>query len=538
MQNMKILGKKGHAPKKIRVLEGINPTLWLIFILLFALTLRLTFFVGMGFNDDSSYLGYAEQIVRKGAYIPHGGSAWETRIGAYIPVSIVWKLIGIGELSASLYFLTLSVGSVWVTYLLAKEFFNEKTSLTASFLLATFPLDIVYSTQIGPDIPFQFFIASATLFFIKNEKHSSRVCGLLSGLFLGLAYITKSAVALLLPVLIFYILMQIIFQKKNISSYFKKKVVVSYSLIAICFLLIFTSQVFYFYLLTGEWFFGEKTRQKFYTNDRNSNPDLYLYPNYMFNFDFMGLNFDFEYFQWIHDVPLFGFIYYFVLISMTYLILRKDMPSMFFMFWLVFFFFFFECGLQFYCTEIMDYCLYGKSLRFLSTISIPAVILVARFLESGSGGIIRVFSVLGLLFLTVTSISCAYQSSVFLGNGMGDVRETAQFIYGSLPRTIYLPDQWCVSKIKFFFRYNKTYTQNLKVYHCAVIDCNNEYFNKGQHISDAYVVTWLNPYTWTNRDYPEFMRNPPENWKLLKTIKLKNYGIFEKYDPKIYYVPP
>jgi hypothetical protein len=36
---------------------------------------------------------------------------------------------------------------------------------------------------------------------------------------------------------------------------------------------------------------------------------------------------------------------------------------------------------------------------------------------------------------------------------------------------------------------------------------------------------------------PEFMLNPPKEWKLIKVIEGPKIGIFETFDPKIYYVP-
>jgi len=51
-------------------------------------------------------------------------------------------------------------------------------------------------------------------------------------------------------------------------------------------------------------------------------------------------------------------------------------------------------------------------------------------------------------------------------------------------------------------------------------------------VVDANQYTYVNP-----NAYPDFMRKVPNNWILLKTIEIENVGIFERFKPKIYYVP-
>jgi len=530
----KSLEKSKNKQKKIEKLGGIKPGLWLIFILIFALVLRLIFFVGVGYNDDSYYLEFAETIYKGNKFIPPPALSWGIRIGVFLPVVFMWKLFGISELSTSFYFILTSLGSIIVTYYIAREFFDEKIGLISALLLAIFPMNIVYSTQIGPDIPFQFFSGMAFLFFIWGEKKKKYTYSFLSGILLGVSYLVKETIILFIILFASYVILRPIFNKK-FFSYFSRKDILRYFLLFLGLMVIFSIQILYFYNLTGVWFYGEKARQYSFTHDLNKNSDLMWYPRVMFNFDT-------HYFDWIHSVPMFGFMYYFVVLSVVYLILKRDKNSFLLIFWLLLFFIFFEYGLQFYCTEIMDYCLYSRHPRFLSILSIPAVILTARLLNLKIGKCISLKSILSiicLLFLLVTSLFYAYQSSVFLGNGMNDIQYTAEFIQGLDHKPIYVPDEWSVSKLKFFFKYDDIYINNLRVYECGRIDCKDPYYNNGEYISDAYVVTWLNPYNEINIGfaYPEFMRNPPSDWILLKTIKLKNYGIFEKYDPMIYYVP-
>lgn len=515
----------------IHNLKKVRPEIWLILILIFALVLRMYFFVGIGFNDDTYYLDFASKIYKGEKFIPPTTLTWGIRIGVYYPIVLFWKIFGINESSTSIYFILLSLGSVFISYLIGKELFNKKVGLIAAFLLAVFPLNIIYATQIGPDIPFQFLSALSVLFLIKSEKNQKMVYSILCGLLLGILYLFKSTIILLLPIFLFFVLINFYKSKIKFKKYFTKKRAFNYFLILVGFLIIFNFQLIHFHDLSGQWFYGEKVRAYSLTHDPNSNSNLMWYPNAMFNLQ-KGL------FEWIHNLPLFGFFYYFVILSTIYLIYKKDLSSIFLIFWFLFLFIFFEYGLQFYCTKIMDYCLYARHPRFLSIFSIPAILLVSRFFNFDKKNWRRYLSIISILFLTLTSFYYTYQSHIFLRNGMGTVRESAAFIETLPLKNIYIPNSWDISKLNFYFKYNKNYIQKLKVYECGTIDCNNGSYDNGSYILDSYVITWIDPYTWINKgQYPEFMKNPPESWKLLKTIDLENYGIFENYKTKIYYVP-
>lgn len=509
--------------------------MWVILILIFALFLRLYFFVGIGYNDDSYYLETAGKIFKGYGYKPSRHIFWDVRIGIIFPVVLMWKLFYISELSTSMFFILCSLGSILVSYLIGTEIFNKKVGLISAFLLSIFPLSVVYATQVGPDTPFQFTSGLALFLFIKSVKNKGKnklILSFFSGIFFGVSYLFHEMLPLMIFLMFFYVVWQNKLKKKKFLHLFRKESLKNYFLLAGGFLLVFFLQVFYFYSVTGEWFFAERAKQYVFTHDKNSNSNLLWYPTTMFNLRS-------TYFNWIHDVPLFGFTYYFVVLSIFYLIFKKSLKkSLFLIVWFLLFFAFLEYGLQFFCTKIMDYCLYGRNPRYLSVFSIPPLILLGSFLEFDKSNIKRTRFIIVIAFVTITSLFYCYQSSIFLGNGMNDIQEAAEFIETLPIKTIYVPDVWSISKLKFFFKYNETFVNNLKVYQCFGINCNDTYYDNGTYISDAYVISWLNPYTQiVTNNYPNFMKNPPEDWKLLKTIKLENYGIFDEYDPKIYYAP-
>ena len=104
-------------------------------IVFFALALRLIFFVGLGFNDDSYYMQFAGTIF-KGLPFHPTKYVWSVRIGIYLPVVLIWKIFGISEYSTALFFLLCSLGTVIVVYCIGKQLFNVSTGLAAAFLVS------------------------------------------------------------------------------------------------------------------------------------------------------------------------------------------------------------------------------------------------------------------------------------------------------------------------------------------------------------------------------------------------------------------
>ncbi len=501
----------------------------LVLIVILSILLRLLFFVGIGFNDDSYYLEFASKIFYGERFVPPSTLTWGVRIGVYYPVIFFWKIFGINELSTSAYFLLTSIGSILVAYLLGKELFNKYVGILSAFLLSVFPLNVIYSTQVGPDIPFQFFSSFSILSFIIFEKRNKLIYALLSGISLGICYLIKSTVILVFPVLVFYLIIEITKGRRIYDIILKKRKIIGYLLLVLGFLIIFLLQLIYFFSISGKWFYAEHARHYSFTHDLNSNSDLFWYIRSMFNLQR-------RYFVWIHDVPLFGFFYIFALIGTIYILGKKDKNSIFLLLWILWMFLFFEFGLQLICTKIFDYCLYARHPRFLSIFSIPAVVLISRFfyLIRRQTYAVRFF----VVFLIITSIYYSYQSHVFLRNGMGYVRETAQLISLLPSKTVYIPNHWAESKLKFFLRYNKTLTKRLKIFSCNLINCSDPFYGNGKFIHDAYIVVYLTPYEVLVRtDYPKFLDQQPSSWVLIKKIKLKNYGIFKRYNTKIFYSP-
>ena len=125
--------------------------------------------------------------------------------------SVVYGAFGTTQITSRFAALLFGSFSILLLYLLSKEFFNEKVSLTSAFLLAISPFSIK-STMAEMDVMAMFFALFSMLFFIRALKHNKNLFYGLSGLFMGLAIYTKIYPILFVPSLLIYF---IYVNKKN-----------------------------------------------------------------------------------------------------------------------------------------------------------------------------------------------------------------------------------------------------------------------------------------------------------------------------------
>ena len=104
-----------------------------------------------------------------------------------------------------------------VIYLLTKEFFDEKISLIAAFLLAIAPFHI-QNTLAEMDVMAMFFSLLGLFLFVKAIKTEKKYYFYFSGIFLGLGIYTKVYPLLFIPSLIFFFIYYNKKQNKKISK--------------------------------------------------------------------------------------------------------------------------------------------------------------------------------------------------------------------------------------------------------------------------------------------------------------------------------
>ncbi len=174
----------------------------LYFILALTIAVRIIFAFGWHeiWWDSGVYIGM-------GKYIYSGGDSglWEHIRPPLLPIvlGLFWKLGLDTVLFGRLLEIVLMGGIVWLTYLLAKHWWDEKTAIVASLIVSLSPIFYYLSFHQYTEIPSTFLVLLALWLFVK-EKY------LWAGIGIGLAFLAKFPTALYLPI----ILLALAFSKK------------------------------------------------------------------------------------------------------------------------------------------------------------------------------------------------------------------------------------------------------------------------------------------------------------------------------------
>jgi len=173
-------------------------------ILLFALALRLVLYKEtIMWWDPSVYLGMGKYLFSFGK-----AGLWEASRPIVMPMilGLLWKLklTFLNNLLQTFF----SLGCIYLIYLIGKEAFDEKIALLSALFLSLSPTFIFFGFLQLTDIPSTFFALLGIYLFIKNK-------GLLSGLFLGIAFMTR-----FLQLFVFIILfISLVCRKKNLIKF-------------------------------------------------------------------------------------------------------------------------------------------------------------------------------------------------------------------------------------------------------------------------------------------------------------------------------
>ncbi|VVB81078.1 Dolichyl-phosphate-mannose-protein mannosyltransferase [uncultured archaeon] len=169
----------------------------LLIILALTLVIRLIFAFGWHeiWWDSGVYIGM-------GKYIYSGGGLWEHIRPPLLPtvLGLFWKLGLDPALFGRLLEIILMTGIVYLTYKLAKNWFEEKTAIIASLIVALSPIFYYLSFHQYTEIPSTFLVLLALWFTVKEKPFWA-------GIITGLAFLTKfytgTFIAIILITLLF-----------------------------------------------------------------------------------------------------------------------------------------------------------------------------------------------------------------------------------------------------------------------------------------------------------------------------------------------
>jgi len=135
--------------------------------------------------------------------------------------AISFMIFGKSEFSARIWHSLMATGGVFILYLIAGELFDRKTALLSSLIFSTFIFYFYQSRCPLLDIPLNFFISSGLYFFILFLKYRKLLYNYLFWISLGLAFMTKGFVGLILPLMITLAFL-LVKRKKALIKDFKK----------------------------------------------------------------------------------------------------------------------------------------------------------------------------------------------------------------------------------------------------------------------------------------------------------------------------
>ncbi|MBL7069649.1 MAG: glycosyltransferase family 39 protein [Candidatus Omnitrophica bacterium] len=152
-------------------------------------------------GDENYYFSSARRMIGDGDWITpryHHHIRYEKPIVYYWVVALFLKLFGTSWLAARMTSVLFGTLTVITTYLLALRFFNKKTALLSSSMLATSFLFFQYSRLAVIDITFLFLVTISLFLFLKGERENKRGFFLLSYLFIGLSILAKGPLGLII----------------------------------------------------------------------------------------------------------------------------------------------------------------------------------------------------------------------------------------------------------------------------------------------------------------------------------------------------
>jgi len=159
--------------------------------------------------DEQTYSQWAFHMVRSGDYLTPWAygelTFWIAKPPLYMwLMSLSYQALGVSNFASRLLSPIFGIFSLIVVFYLGKMLYNRKAGFLAALVLGTFTTFDVFARHAMTDVPFVFFILASIYFLILSEKNEkANRYAALSGVFFGLALMTKQIQAFLIPLIIF-----------------------------------------------------------------------------------------------------------------------------------------------------------------------------------------------------------------------------------------------------------------------------------------------------------------------------------------------
>jgi len=160
---------------------------------------RMLYFTGMSLGDDVFYTTQALSFAQTGRWSPEPYH-WHTRLGVILPATLSIKALGARPVAFVLWPLLASTASILVCYLLAHDLVGSGVALIAAIFQAAFPLEVIYSTHLFPDVLVALFSTLSLWCWISALRSGKAREFLASGAFISVGYLCRETVVMEAPV--------------------------------------------------------------------------------------------------------------------------------------------------------------------------------------------------------------------------------------------------------------------------------------------------------------------------------------------------
>jgi len=183
-----------------------------ILCILAILAFSTIFFINLGNGilwtaDEQTYSQWAHYVVKSGDYLNPWAFGDVTLWIGKPPLnmwlmSLAYQFLGVSNFSSRLVSAAFGSLSLVLIFYLGKKLYNGYVGFLSAVVLGTFTTFYIFARRAMTDVPLVFFIMASLYFLVLTEKtqKSNRYLAL-SGLFFGLALLTKQLEALLIPLI-------------------------------------------------------------------------------------------------------------------------------------------------------------------------------------------------------------------------------------------------------------------------------------------------------------------------------------------------
>ena len=195
------------------------------------LAFSIIFFVNLGNGvlqtaDEQTYSQWAFHMVKTGDYLTPWAYGAESFLISKPPIvmwlmSLAYQVFGVNNFASRIWSAVFGTLSMVLVFYLGKKLYNLYVGFLSALVLGTFITFYVFARFAMTDVPLVFFILGSIYFFVLSEKtEKTNQYAALSGLFFGLALMTKQVAALLIPLIL---LSYLIATKGSIRFLFTKR---------------------------------------------------------------------------------------------------------------------------------------------------------------------------------------------------------------------------------------------------------------------------------------------------------------------------